>query len=60
MIIKGGLTLDKRLDAFDYGSDEIRVSVLPVLSHLPILNFFVYRLQKRTSRLRPRRENTWN
>ena len=58
--IKYGLTLDLGLVAFDYESDDFRVSVLPNLSRLPILNFSVHRLQKRTSRLRPRCENTWN
>ena len=37
-----------------------RVSDLPVSPHLPILNYSVCRLQKRTSPLRPHRRNTWN
>ena len=59
MVIKYRLTLDQGFVTFSYGFDDIRVSVSLVLPRLPILNFFVHRLQKRTSRLCPGRENTW-
>ena len=39
---------------------DIRISVSPVLSQLPILNFSVDRLQKRIPWLCPHRRDTWN
>ena len=52
ILIKVGLRLDSDRTTF-------RVSVLPDLLHLSTPNFYIRRSQKRTSRLRPRRETTW-